>query len=286
MYVSYVENPDMTRTITNIPVVVTGETKLNENGFASKPLDTKIDVKIRAKRNMFNDLTAKTMKATIDVSSLSAVGENTVTASLSYPFTSGVTFDRSQLEVRVNVEEYIKKEFEIQPNVAKNPSDGYLTHETVFADGKYIEVSGCKGDIEKIVYISTEKLDLSDLTSDTEKTVTLTAVDANGKKVENVKLSSETAEITFVIYKQQSIPLSLELIGDSTNLDYEISPKEVMVHGPAQVVDALEPINLGRLNTASYTSGGTYSARIPVPSGVELVENEPSEYTVTFTPKN
>lgn len=286
VYVTYFENPDMTRWVTNIPVTITGEAKLNENNLAVKLMsDTKIDIKIRAKRNMFKDLSAETIKAVVDVSSITQTGEATLTAQVTAPASSGITYvDRSKMDVKFNVEEYITKEFTIQPVISKNPSDGYYVNSVTVNENKekLITASGCASDIEKINHIATEAINLSDATDNVIKTLSFIAVDENSKSIDGIKLSEEGAELTFEIYKEAPIPVTIEVTADDEALSYEISPTAIYVTGPAATVDAIEPITAGYINELNYTDGDSVSFAIPVPQGVTLRDDEEAIVDVTF----
>lgn len=286
VYVSYVENPDMTRWITNIPVTVTGEARLNENNLSAKVIsDTKIDIKITAQRSMFKDLSAETIKAFVDVSSITQTGEANLTAQVTFPHSStGITYvDRSKMDVKFSVEEYVTKEFTVNPVISKKPTDGYTVN-AIFPEAEKIIVkaSGCLSDIEKLRRIDTEKIDLSDATDEITKTLSLIAADENGKSVDGIKLSMENVELTFEIYKEAAIPLIVEITNDDENLTYELNPTAVHVTGPAALVDAIEPITIGRINELNYKDGDSVSFALPVLQGVSLRDGEAETINVTF----
>lgn len=287
IYVSYVENPDMTRWIKDIPVTVSGEAKLNEKGLAVKGLSSaEIDVKVRAKRSVFKDLSAETIAAVADVSTLSQTGENTLTVSVAFPgSSSGVTIaDRSKMDIRVNVEEFVTRTVSIEPVISKNPANGYYVKSVKLPEGDMLlSVSGCSSNVEKVHHISTNDVDLSTTVDNVVLPLIFTAVDADSKLVDDVTLSLSSASVTFEIYKEAAIPLSVNVTADDPDITYEMNPTAVYVTGPAAVVDKLEPIVVTNINEYSYKDGSTLSASIPVPASVTLRERESTEVNIKFT---
>ena len=85
VYVVYNVNPTMTRTYKGINVNVAGQSELTNNGDAvSSVADGKVDVKLRARRSVLDDISAKDIQASVDVSQLKP-GTNTVTVNVVVP---------------------------------------------------------------------------------------------------------------------------------------------------------------------------------------------------------
>ncbi len=277
-YVSYVVFPEVTKPVTNIPVTIIGEDKLNDNNLSAKLIsDSKVDVKVTAKRTLFKDITLKNARATVDVSSITGVGQVTLKASvafLSVPSANAV-INTDKAEVTFIVETYDEKELTVTADLAKEPTDGYYINEMLPKNESdmTVIVAGGAEDVAKVISVKTEKIDLSDATDNTTKDLVLLPVDENGKEVENVKLSHPKVSLTFEIYKEASVPLSLELAEGEEDLKYTIEPAEVLLRGPASIIDGI-----GTIWVKYRTSG-----RIDIPDGAELVEGEPTRYEITLT---
>lgn len=286
VYVSYVENPDMTRRISGIPVTIVGESKLNENYLALKSISkSTIDLKIKAKRNTFASLSPDNIKAKADVSSITQPGQSSVILTVEFPnSTSGITItDRNALEVKVNIEKYVTSEFNVVPNIEKKPSDGYYINTSSYSDGEItVSVSGCESDINSIAYITTNGIDLSSANDNTARTVTFFAVDKDKKNVENITFSKASESILFEIYKEALIPLTFNLTGDSEYIKAVIEPDEVVLKGPAATIDAIESINIGNINEFSYDAQDVLTYTLKAPDGTEFADGDSMSVTVTF----
>ncbi len=286
VYVSYVENPDMTRWIKNVPVTISGEAKLNENGFAVQEVSsTKIDIKVRAKRNLFGDLSPETIKATADVSSVNKTGENTITATVSFPASSNITItDTSKMDIKVLIDEFASESFAVEPFISKElPGDYYINSVNLNGGEMLLSASGCKSEIDKIHHISTSNVDLSQTTEDELLSLSFIAVDDSSKEISNVKLSLEKADVFFEIYKQTSIPLTLEVTGDDPELIYQLSQSSVRIFGPAKQIDELSHIRIGSVNEFYYKNGSSASFNVPLPQGISLAEGEEGKVEVSFS---
>lgn len=276
LYVSYVVFPSVTKPVTNISVTVIGEDKLNESGLSAKlTSDDKVDVKVTANRSTFKDINLKNARATVDVSSIQKPGEYTLKASvafLSVP-SSDVDINNSKAELTFLVETYSEKDFPVETDIAKAPTDGYYINSTSAKNGNdmTVKVSGIAEDVSKVTDVKTEKIDLSDATEDTTMQLVLIPVDENGKKVESVKLSAEKIALTFEIYKEAAIPLTIENPEDVEGIKYTIEPAEIFFRGPAAVMDATPFIEV------RYKASGSFK----VPDGLELIEGEANTYKIT-----
>ncbi len=275
LYVSYSVYPEVTKPITNITVTVIGEDKLNERNLSAKLIsDDKVDVKVTAKRTLFNDINLKNARATVDVSSVTETGTVTLKASvafLSVP-SSSVVINTDKAEVTFLVETYDEKTLTVSPDIAKEPTGGYYIND--FAprneNDMTVTVSGIAEDVAKVAEVKTEKIDLSDASDDITKLLTLIPVDENGKKVESVKLSAQSISLKFEIYKEAAITLIVDPDEEVENVKYTIEPASVLLHGPASVIDAIPSIPV------RFKSSGYFT----VPYNTELVDGETNSYKI------
>lgn len=275
-YVSYNVFPSVTKPVTNIPVTIIGEDKLNERGLSAKLIsDDKVDVKVTANRTKFKDINLKNAMATADVSSLPCAGDYTLKASvvfLSVP-SSELDVNNAKAELRFTVKPYDSKEFPVTADIAKEPTDGYYIDSTTAKNGNdmTVKVSGINEDVAKVVEVKTEKVDLSDATEDTTRNLVLIPLDENGKRVESVKLSAEKIALTFKLYKQAAIPLVVKPEEEPEDVKYTIEPTSVSFYGPAAAMDANPFIHI------RYRSQGSFS----IPEGLTLMEGATNTYTIT-----
>lgn len=285
-YVSYVVSPEITRTITNIPVTITGEDKLNNEGYSAKLIsDNKVDVKVTARRGDFYKINAKNARAIVDVSNLETDGNAPATIKANVSFvsvaipTGDINTDKAILSFEVS--SYETRSLPVGITWGKAPTDGYYVEKSTHVTPKdeTTEVSGGTEDVELVCRVETEKVDLSSVTDTVTKELALICFDEQGNEVEGVKLSPEKVSVTFTIYKEATLPLTVTLPEGEEKAEFTITPKVVKVKGPAKAVDELPEINLGTLGELKRRPTGTIRTN---KEGVVIAEDEVTKYEITF----
>ena len=276
LYVSYAVFPSVTKPVTNIPVTIIGEDKLNERGLSAKLVsDDKVDVEVTANRTKFKDINLKNARATVDVSSIPDVGEYPLKASVAFlsVAASDIDINNSKAELIFTVKPYDSKDFPVTADIAKEPTDGYYIESVSAKNGNdmNVKVSGINEDVARVAEVKTEKVDLSDVTEDATRNLVLIPLDEDGKRVEAVKLSAEKITLTFEIYKQAAIPLVVKPEEEPEDVKYTIDPASVSFRGPASAMDANPFIHI------RYRSQGSFS----IPEGLTLMDGETNTYTIT-----
>ncbi len=291
VYVSYVENPEITRSVKHIPITIEGEAELNRNGIAIKSLsDDFLSLTLNSKRSNFRHLSADSITAIIDVSSLSAVGNHKLNVSISFPpSTTGVSITNKNVSVDVELEKYITEDFAVVPRYSGMPPSGYTVHEMLLdADNNIVHVSGGESAINRIEKVTTSMIDLSDITSDFQKPVSLKAVDSDGDTIDNVSFSIESPTTAdFTIYRTASFPVELNIYRDSPDVECACETDSVEITGPADEITTW--IEEGKVILThpidEYTYRNTDYASIPLqplPDNFEYKDKTTQDVTVDF----
>ena len=206
VYVSYVENPEMTRSVKHIPITIEGEAELNRNGIAIKSLsDEDLNLTINSKRSNFRHLSADSITAIIDVSSLSSIGNHKLNVSISFPpSTTGVSITNKNVTVDVELEKFVTEDFKVMPRLSGNAPAGYSIHEmSIGTDDNIVHVSGGESAIKRISKVTTSTVDISDITTDFTKPVSL------GHLIPTVTLSITSAsasKVPLLLNSQFTVP--------------------------------------------------------------------------------
>ncbi len=287
-YVSFVENPDMSRWVNDIPVSVTGEAKLNEKGLGIyKVQDENMSLKIKAKRNQFLDLFDSSISAVADVSSITEPGKYQIQAkeilppSIAYASIS----DRRNDIVTVTVEEYVTRVFTLDTNIITHPQNGFFVHSAYIdseESGLNISVSGCASVVDTIAYISTSEIDLGSATEDVIYPVSFVAYDFNDKIITDIDFNTQKSSINFTIFKSSVIPVTIELAGDNPNLSAECADSNLSIMGPPKSVETVTGISV-RINEYNYSPGETALIALNLPEGVSLTNKTSNEVEIRFS---
>ena len=118
-YVSYQENPSMTKTVRNVPLAISGEQALKENGFSVYSISEKsVDVSVSAKRLSLSRLSNRTLSAVINVSSIKERGTYVLPATISSAVNSNATYYVKGKDIKVVIEPIKTASYTIEADIA------------------------------------------------------------------------------------------------------------------------------------------------------------------------
>lgn len=290
VYVSYVENPEITRSVKHIPISIEGEAELHRNGLAIKSVSSEeLSLTLNTKRSNYRHLSSESIEASVNVGALSSVGDHLLNVSVTFPASaSGVTITDKNVSVNIVLEKFVTQDFEIVPRFSSPSSAEYSVYKTVLNnDGNIVHVSGGESLVNRIDKIVTSVIDISDATEDFEKQVTIKALDEDGKTVNNLDFGVDlplTAEVS--VYRTASFPVEIDISYDSPGTEASCETDFVKVTGPADTITAW--LNEGKTVKTSPVNEYSYrnltSASLPLqalPEGFEYVGE--NTVTVSFT---
>lgn len=285
-YVTYVENPDMTRWIKNVSVSVSGVEQLEEKGYSIAEVShDKIDVKVRAKRNQFKYLSADSITASADVSRISRLGDAVINVSVSLPASTpnATVIDRRRNSITFTVDSLTEKTFEIEINVAKQPQNGCIVHSISYDDTNSVTVSGAEKAVESVASVSTAPIDLSDADSNIIYPASLVAYDSSGKEVSGVTIDKERVNITFELYKTKKVPIKLNLRGLPQSVSAELASAEAEIIGPVALIDTIGEVQTKTVDASNAVSGASVFTSLDLPAPVALTDGQSGSFEVRFS---
>ncbi len=291
VYVSYVENPQITRSVKHIALSVNGEDALNLKGLAVKSVsDDYISLTLNTKRSNYRHLSPEQILASIDVSTISSVGEHTLNVSVSFPSsTSNVSVSDNNLTIDVVIEKYITQEFEIVPKLSGKMPSGYSVREMLIdSSSPTVSVSGSESIVSTIEQVATSPIDISDITDDFQKQITIQALDKHGKNVSNVKFSLDSPiTADFVVYRTELFPLELNISRDNPDTLTFCETNAVKITGPSSTItkwiEEGKVIRTTPIDEYLYQTLSDARIALPaLPDSFEYVGEDATEIMVTF----
>ena len=282
-----------TQTFRNIPVVLSGERVLEEQGLTIKSVSRdSVTLRIEAQLSVLERLRQGSLNVTVDVSRLSGEGEFPLGYTINYP--SNVTaadltgVERDPTDITVTVGRLTASTFPIQPRLQGSIADGYqagqwsVSEESVTISGSADQVSQVAG-VEAVITGE-------NLTQRVADDVPLTLLDPQGNPLTDldVKLSVETVYVTLPIVVVRDIPLTVGFIdgGGATAEDVEgkviIFPETITVSGEEADMEGLESISLGSVNLAQVVGTKAFTFTIDLDPRLENVSGI-AQATVTVT---
>ena len=275
MFVRQSEDPVADGTLRNIPVVISGEHILEDQGMTITSISNQtVTLKVNAPLSVLERMRGnQAMSVTVDVSKYAVANDYSLNYTINYP--SGVNPDDVMLDERipskinVSIAKLDSAAYPISPKLEGSVAEGYqagkwsISHEKVTISGSAEELSRI-GRVEAI-------LKGENLTERLAGDVPLTLLDHDGDVLTglNVKLSVDTVYVSLPIVVVKQIPLTVKYISgggvdaESTS-DYTaiLFPNAITVSGEEEDIAALNEISLGSIDLAKVV--GTNSFTFPV----------------------
>ena len=284
------------KTFYNVPVVMEGESVLNERNLMITSVSTKnVSMHLSGTRSNLNKINSGNITVKVDLSSIREPGDN---IALSYtptypgdvPSNAFVMESQSPSRIYVNVDYRRTKEIPVEVKWTGTRSESYLYDtENAVLDNSSVTIVGPAAVADQIDRAVIE-IDLTNRMESMSESFRYTLCDEEGNPVnaEQITTSVEEVRVDLQIQRIKVVTLTADLIygGGATeqNTTVEIEPKTIRVSGSEAVladvgdVYSVGTINLAELEKASNTL--TYTVTMP-----EGVTNQTgvSEVTVTVT---
>lgn len=279
-YVITVISPNTTDTFYDIPVVLVGETALEERGLMVTAVDnTTVDLTLTGNRSDLNQLTRDNITIKANLNNIYDPGKNIQLGyTISYPGTvpNNAFVEESKIpnNITVTVEKRAYRDVDVvvvySGTVAENftaiEDEQTLNYETV-------RISGPASVVEQITQAVIE-VSLEDRTESIVESYRYTLCNEAGEPVnsELITVSVEEVELTLPIRMVKTIPLVVEVVagGGATEntTSIEINPKEIQVCGSAAALEDLNEIVLGTINLAGLDKATELTFDINLPDSV------------------
>jgi YbbR domain-containing protein len=195
-----------------------------------------------------------------------------------------ITIEPSNVEVSIPIEN--TKRVNLKMNLAGQPASGYMIN-NISVQPEGILITGNQQILESINAIETEKIDITDVTSDVSKTVKLMLPEGvelvNANEKVNIFVNIEkitTSEITINSFDYVNLPEGLEVESMQSGIKVSLRGAE------SQLVDAANTIKF--FVDLKHATEGTNMLNIfwEAPQGIEVVNVSPQQAVVVLRKKN
>ncbi len=204
-----------------------------------------IRVTVRASRSVFSDFTEKNIVATADVSEMT--GDNrlpiAITTTKSDSKIESIVADKEYVEV--DIENMMKLQKRISVKVANEPAEGYLLG-NISTDQNAVIITGPESVVSKIASTAVE-INVDGATSDVNITLPVHLYDADGREVDDSKLTKSVSEVFTTASILQTKEIPIEYIATGTPGEGYIFTNEYMKE-PSSVVIAAKASVLKNIN--------------------------------------
>lgn len=279
-YVVQVENPDMNKTIKNVPVVFSQQQSLEEKGLIFlNDIEHTIDVEVRGSRQYVMDVDSKNMTVLADISGIDSVGRHTVHTNVVLPYANLQLINKKPSTLTVEVDELSAVKKPIEVLTEGTPKDSYAVG-NLTTSAEEITVKGPKTLIDSIQSVAV-MVDVSGKTADVIGMAPITVLDTNGKEIKSQLLTfSETeVEVHAEILKTKTMELELVFSENAQNLqnDYvldESSVKEIRIAGAQALLNVMSKVKTKPISDRDMDANGEVTVELDLPLGVRSLDGE------------
>ncbi len=271
IYVSYQENPTMTKTIDNVPITLSGEQALNENGLSVYSVsDNSISVIANAKRLTLARLTNKNTTGVINVSSFRKPGKYSVHVAVSSNITSDPVFTAKGKNIVVVIEPIETKSFNVDVSFEQNEATSDFKVKSHSTSDKKVTVKAPESILNLVASVRTQLLS----PTKEKQSAKLIAYDKNGAILERVECIPAETEVSFSFYSSKTVPVVLKL---SNGTKHELpESSNVRIFGEKSDLDKIEQIETKSLDISVYEAGSDIETKLSLPKGISLYDSKDS----------
>ncbi len=284
------------KTFYNIPVVMEGESVLNERNLMITSVSTKsVSMHLSGTRSNLNKINSGNITVKVDLSSIREPGESiALSYTASYPgdvpSNAFVVESQNPSRIYVNVDYRRTKEIPVEIKWTGTRSESCLYDtENAMLDNSTVTIVGPAAVADQISRAVIE-VDLTNRTESMSESFRYTLCDEEGNPVnaEQITTSVEEVRVDLQIQRIKVVTLTADLIygGGATeqNTTVEIEPQTIRVSGSEAVLaDVGDIYSVGTINLAELEKvSNTLTYTVTMPEGVTN-QTGVSDVTVTVT---
>lgn len=281
LFVTYTENPEKELWFGDIPITFINENSLSEQQLCriKKEAET-VAVKVKGSRKALVSLSSADIVATVDLSTIKFAKTYTLPVTIKFPVDGLTVIDKKPLNVKVAVEDIIKKDFplEIKTQGAMASSAEIAA---CSADIATVTVSGGRSIVDEIKGVVVRP-NVTALAEDKKITSEIEVVAKDGTILKNapVELSKVFAEVDIKVNITRKIPINVVFGSGISDMIEEchVTPSIIEIAGRYSDVKDITVVNTNPI--VVYGEGEeTVTVLLQMPEKVENVNNT-TEVTV------
>lgn len=295
LYVITVERTQIEQTFYNVPVVLDGESVLEDRGLMiTSNTERTVTLKLSGNRSVLNKLKSSDITVLVDLTRIYEAGEKTLSYDISFPGdvqNSAIeVVSRQPDSIELTVAQWATKEIPVNIETLGTPAEGFKVDETnISASPKGVDISGPKELIDQIA-MGKITVDMNGAKESYEQRQKLTLCDANGNPIDTdlskVFVGDHMILVKVPVLMEKQISLRLPVIpgGGLTENDVTLSmsfDKITVTGSPAVVSKMADTIELGTIDLSQVTEGfENKEYTFTLPDGVKSREGNTVEVSL------
>jgi YbbR domain-containing protein len=248
-----IQNPVVSKTITDIPVEMLNINSIVENGSVFDVTNGEtVNVVVRGPRSIVENLEAENFDATADLSQLSVTNSTTVevvpNASVNVKDAKKISISPVNGYVTLSIEEEVEKNIPVKVITTGNVADGYAIGNPS-PTPNMITVSGPASVLENIVE-ARAVVGIDGAAEAITESAKVGCIDGYGTAVEkdNVTLSDKRVSVSIPVYKTKTIPVNINVAGTPREgfavREINYNPDEITIAGDEEALAKVSSLDI------------------------------------------
>ncbi|MCW3490621.1 CdaR family protein [Dethiobacter alkaliphilus] len=264
--------PDATLPVRNVPL----NYRNLDDQLAIMQIPEEIDVVLRGRPNILQDLTPQSLNVYVDLQDLGE-GRHSLTPRAEVPRGVHVSvFNPSQ--VQVELEEVESPQENVVLEIIGTPDPGFVMGEPrIIPDSVFVRgPRSVLAEVDRVLAI----INVDGADDDRVQMVPVRAIDTVGQEVEGVVVNPGMVEVMIPFSEpQKTVPIRVPMDGEPAE-GYQVKrtnlqPAEVTIQGPEENIAAIDEIVTERVDIADASDTLTFELSLISPQGVELLYDGP-----------
>ncbi len=281
VYVVISLNPILTTKVYNIPVNVINSLSLKKNGLIVLP-NQKFSVNLTVEGNVGDiyNLKPDNFEIFLDLSLYDLQkGDNVVRAYMrSIPSNISVV-KASDLDIKVQIDEFIEKRVSIDKIIEKNSTEGFYSFEPTITP-EYVIVSGASKYVSEVdravVYAS-----FNDLKQDTYQSLKVKFLDKEGKEINDfLDVYPNIVEMYIMVRATKDVEIEVPFTGnlpEGLKLEsVKVLPEKIKIIGTEESISNVYKISSESVDLSSIEENSILEVPLNIPANIETVNGKNS----------
>lgn len=266
-------NPDTDIKISNIPVLFSEYSSLEENGLAIVGFNQpEINVKLKGPRRFFKELNNTNVKAIVNLASLTEPGETELPITVRLPIDGFSVTEKSLSHVSLTIEKLEQVEKPVNVILSGKTATGFVA----INPKSSINTVKLKGpeSVVKLVDKVNITLDVTDASDDVISTVKPSFHSSSGVEITDSEIICEPDVITANcgVFKHKQVPITVPVEGSSANEVLITLPQGDAIEclAKADIIDSVTSLETVPLDISKIKKDTTVELKINAPDNVVL----------------
>lgn len=256
IYIQMVQNPEIEFTFTNMPVSLVNSSLLEERNLTViDDTQFKTNVTVKCPRWTLNELDNEDFVAYVDLSEVRSEGTMELPIKVSINNDRIIKSGNEPSTINIRIDKIITVERDLQIHLTGKLKDSFYTSENLITpDKQKVSIKGPQSILER-VNRGIISVDLSNRDNSFSDFYEVILTDSEGTAVADERLTilNDNVNVDVTVYEKKILPIKLANVPE--NIKYDITPPNVEIAGPSDIIKDMEEITVNNFWLGSSAVG-------------------------------